>query len=131
MRAFITRIRVAVLESPGWKTFFSALIPIFVAVLSGTFVVEITVDGKFDWTLFYRSKSFYGLFALTILSYKYYRALYVYERDTERFLDVDYCRAYMRSQCLPEAAERYKVIIRTGNIGELTRAMNEVEKVLK
>jgi len=131
MHALITRIRVAILESPGWKTFFSALIPIFVGVLSGTFVVEITVDGKLDWTLFSKSKSFYSLCVLTIISYLYFKELYLYERQTERFLDADYCVAYMRSKCLPEAAERYRVLIRTGNIGELTRAMHELEKVLK
>jgi hypothetical protein len=131
MRAFISRIRVAVLESPGWKTFFSALIPIFVGVLSGTFVVEITVDGKLDWTLFAKSKSFYSLCALTFISYLYFKELYLYERQTERFLDADYCVAYMRSKCLPEAAERYKELIRGGNFGELAQAMDEVERILK
>jgi hypothetical protein len=131
MLAFITRIRIAILESPGWKTFFSALIPIFVGVLSGTFVVEITVEGKLDWALFYKSKSFYGLCVVTLICYLYFRELYHYERQTEKFLDADYCVAYMRSKCLPEAAERYKEIIRKGNFGELARAMDEVERILR
>jgi hypothetical protein len=131
MRALLANIRLVILESAGWKTFFYVLIPIFVGVLSGTFVAEITQNSTLEWSLFYRSKSFYGLCVLTILIYKYFRAVYIHERTVDRFRDVDYCRAYVRSQCLPEAAERYKVLIRTGEIGEFTKAMAEVEKALK
>lgn len=48
-----------------------------------------------------------------------------------RFSDNDYCMAYMRSQCLPEAAEQYKRKIRDGEGGELKQAMDELKKVLK
>jgi hypothetical protein len=119
------------LESPGWKTFFSVVIPAIVGVLSGTFVAEISDAGSLDWSVTFRAKSFYGLLAMAFLSYLYYRALYLYEREVLRFLDDDYCRAYMRSKCLPEAAERYKASIRSGDKGELVSAMKELEKILK
>jgi hypothetical protein len=120
-----------ILESPGWKTFFSVVIPVIVGILSGMFVVEISHKGGLDWSSFYRAKSFYGLLAMMLLTYGYHRAVFLYEREVLRFLDDDYCRAYMRSKCLPEAAERYKTLIRSGDKGELVGAMKEFEKILK
>lgn len=119
------------LESPGWKTSFAVIIPAIVGVLSGTFVAEITNAGVLDWSATFRARSLYGLLVMVFLSYLYYRALYLYEREVLRFLDDDYCRAYMRSKCLPEAAESYKALIRSGNKGELVGAMKELEKILK
>lgn len=119
------------LESPGWKTFFAVVIPVIVGILSGTFVAEISNSGVLDWSAFYRAKSFYGLLVMVVLTYGYHRAVFLYEREVLRFLDDDYCRAYMRSKCLPEAAERYKTLIRSGDKGELASAMKEFEKILK
>ena len=131
MRKTISSIRATILESPGWKTFFSVVIPIVVGVLSGIFVTEIaTIDGL-DWSLFYKAKSFYGLIVISMVVYAYYRAVYLYEKNLEKFIDDDYCRAYMRSKCLPEAAERYKEKIRSGEGGELEAAMEEFERILK
>jgi hypothetical protein len=120
-----------ILESPGWKTFFSVVIPVVVGVLSGTFVAEITTSNALNWSAFYKAKSFYGLLTMAAISYFYNRAIYIYERNVERFLDDDYCRAYMRSKCLPEAAEKYKELIRSGEKGELASAMRDFEKILK
>jgi hypothetical protein len=39
--------------------------------------------------------------------------------------------AYMRSKCLPEAAEQYKLLIKNGTGGELKQAMDELKKILK
>lgn len=120
-----------VLESPGWKTFFSVTIPLAVGVLSGTFVAEISGVTGIQWSNFYLAYSFYGLLALAFLSYFYYKAVYLYEVEIERFRDDDYCRAYMRSKCLPEAAKKYRELIRSGNRGELAAAMEEFERVLR
>ena len=119
------------LESPGWKTFFAAVIPVIVGILSGTFVAEISSGGILDWSSFYRAKSFYGLLVMVVLTYVYNHAVFAYEHEVSRFLDDDYCRAYMRSKCLPEAADRYKTLIRSGDKGELVSAMKELEKILK
>jgi hypothetical protein len=73
---------------------------------------------------------FYALIALGVILFLYNRSLYRRDVAIERFLDDDYCKAYMRSQCLPEAARRYKELIREGNIGELKRAMDEVKRIL-
>ena len=127
----MSAIKASILESPGWKTFFSTIIPIVVGVLSGTLVSEITIDGAVTWKHTYKAISTYGLILVSIISYHYYKTVYLHEKSIEKFLDDDYCRAYMRSKCLPEAAERYKESIRTGNGGELLQAMKEFERILK
>jgi len=131
MKKLLTLIRTAILESPGWKTFFAVIIPIFVGVLSGTFVTEITSTSGLDWKMSYKAKSLWGLVLIVVFVYAYYRTLYLHNKDIERFLNDDYCRAYMRSKCLPEAAERYKSLIRNGEGGELAEAMHEIERILK
>src|SRR2546428_372466 len=131
MPAFTTRLRRYMLESPGFRTFFSAVVPIAAGALSGAFIFEITTPTGLEWMLFYKVKSFYALCVLSAVIYWYNRELFLYEREVKRFLDADYCIAYMRSQCLPEAAERYKELIRSGVGGELQKAMNELKKILK
>ncbi|PBB98371.1 hypothetical protein CK224_09820 [Mesorhizobium sp. WSM3862] len=83
------------------------------------------------WSYVYISKSFCGLVLLSAITFLYHRALYIHERKIEVFLSNDYCRAYMRSKCLPEAADRYRELIRSGNVGELTSAMEEFERIMK
>jgi hypothetical protein len=120
-----------VLDSPGCKTVFGFVLPIITGILSGTFVSEITTINGLDWKLAKSSKSAYGLIILVYFIYKYHRTIYMREKEVARFLDNDYCVAYMRSQCLPEAAEKYKRIIKDGQGGELKQAMDELRKVLK
>jgi len=125
------KLRQYILESPGCRTVLSTVIPVVAGVLSGTFVLEITPPAGLDWGLFYKAPSFYALCMLTVVIYWYNRELYLYEREIDRFLDSDYCIAYMRSKCLPEAAERYRELIRSGAGGELKQAMDELRKILK
>lgn len=131
MSGKIQQLKRTVFQSPALKTFFSALSLVATGVLASAFVVEINTPTGLVWSNFYRAKSFYGLFVLFLLLFFYNRALYEFETDVDRFLDKDYCTAYMRSQCLPEAAERYRQAIRTGAIGELERAMDELRRVLQ
>ncbi|WP_236207694.1 hypothetical protein [Pseudomonas tohonis] len=125
------KLKNVVLDSAGWKIFFSTIIPILSGVFSGSFISEITKNNTILWHDFYTSISFYILLIICTISYFYFKSVYIHERSIEKFLDDDYCRAYMRSKCLPEAAEKYKESIRTGNGGELTNAMRELERVLR
>ena len=120
-----------VLESPGWKTVFAFVLPLLAGVLSGVFVTEITQNSIIVWALFYKANSFYGLLFFGLCTYFYNRAIYLHEREISRFLDTDYCVDSVRSKCLPDAAERYTELIRSGNVGQLEQAMEELKKVLK
>ncbi|MFP6798889.1 MAG: hypothetical protein VCA39_07220 [Pseudomonas sp.] len=127
----LSDIKALIVESPGWRTVFAFIAPLAAGVLSGVFVSEITQNSVIVWKELYKAKSFYGLLILSLCMYFYNKAIYLYEREISRFLDADYCTAYMRSKCLPEAAERYKKLIRSGDGGELKQAMDELKKVLK
>lgn len=127
----LSDIKALIVESPGWRTVFAFIVPLAAGVLSGVFVAEITQNSVIIWKELYKAKSFYGLLILSLCMYFYNKAIYLYEREISRFLDADYCTAYMRSKCLPEAAERYKKLIRSGDGGELKQAMDELKKVLK
>lgn len=127
----LSDIKALIIESPGWRTVFAFIVPLAAGVLSGVFVSEITHNSVIVWKELYKAKSFYGLLILSLCMYFYNKSIYLYEREISRFLDADYCTAYMRSKCLPEAAERYKKLIRSGDGGELKQAMDELKKVLK
>ncbi|MDV6317817.1 hypothetical protein [Chromohalobacter sp. HP20-39] len=124
-------LKEKMIESPSWRTVFSFLIPVLTGILSGAFVTEITINGVVTWSLFYKANSFYGLLVTSFCIYIYNKEVYLFEKQVSKFADTEYCTAYMRSKCLPEAAERYKQIIRSGNGGELKQAMDEINKVLK
>jgi len=120
-----------VFESPFWKTFISVVLPILSGFFSGTLIVEITQETGISWKNIPKTKSFYVLLLLIFVIYIYNRAVYLRDKEIMRFLDDDYCVAYMRSQCLPEAARRFKELIRDGQGGEFRQAMDELKKVLK
>ena len=124
-------IKEAIVESPGWRTFFAFVVPIVASVFTGLFVKELTTPQGIIWLSFYKTISFYVLILIGICLYQYNKSIYVHDKEVSRFLDSDYCIAYMRSKCLPEAAERYKKLIRNGDGGELKQAMDELKKVLK
>ncbi|VVQ02477.1 hypothetical protein [Pseudomonas fluorescens] len=124
-------VKALLIESPGWRTLFAFIVPAVSGVLAGVFVSEITLNAQIVWAEFYKAKSFYGLLVLSLFTYLYNKAIYIHEREVSRFMDADYCTAYMRSKCLPEAADKYKKLIRSGGGGELKQAMDELRKVLK
>lgn len=125
------KISELVVESPAVRTLFFAIFPILFGVFAGSFIFEITTPHGLAWEEFYKSRSFYILLLLTVAFYWYSREVYIHDRELNRFLDANYCIAYMRSKCLPQAAERYKELIRNGSGGELQQAMDELRKILK
>jgi len=125
------KLAVWIIASPGVKTLVAVADAMLSGVLSGAFISEISTPIGLDWGSFYRKWSFYGLLILTVLTYFYHKTVYGCETDILRFADDEYCLAYMRSLCLPAAAERYNEMIRRGNFGELERAMAEVRRILE
>lgn len=120
-----------ILDSPECKTIVGYVLPILSGVFTGTLILEISTANGINWKLLISAKSLYALLLLTVVIYKYHRSLYRREKEIRQFLDTDFCIAYMRSQCLPEAAEQYKRLIRDGQGGELKQAMDEIKKILK
>lgn len=110
---------------------FSVFGTIVVGFFSGTLVTEMTVDGIISWKRFYLTASFYVLVAVAIVLYLYHKARFKMESSVLEFRDADYCVAYVRSKCIPEMAEKWRDRIRTGDGGELTRAMAELKESLR
>jgi hypothetical protein len=120
-----------VVTSPGVKTSASVSNAIICGILTGAFVAEISGPAGLQWGTFYWRKSFYALLLVGLLTYFFNLMVYKYEKDILRFADREYCLAYMRSRCLPAAAERYTAMILSGNGGELETAMEEIRRILE
>ncbi len=131
MKRRLSDLRLWILESPTSKALISTVLAAAIGVLSGSFVTEITTLAGLEWGRFHKTWSVYGLLAVTAAQVVYSRLLYNYEIEIMKFLDGDYCIAYLRSKCLPEVAEKYKTRIRNGQGGEFKDAMDEIREVLK
>lgn len=125
------KIEKLLFESPGAKAFINVILPIMSGFFSGVFTAQITGAKGLEWWRWYEAWGVYALIAILVILFFYTRASYRKEARVLDFADADYCIAYMRSKCLPEAAEKYKEIIRTGNGGELMQVMTELKKSLK
>jgi len=127
----MARFKAYILTSPEWKTFFSVVFPIAIGVISGAYVNEITTPDGVKWMRSWNLPTFYLLIAATALMVVFHRTLYLHDISIDKFRDDQFCLAYVRSKCLPEAAERYREMIRSGDGGQLKQAMAELKKALK
>lgn len=106
--------REKLLKSPLFKTLVGIFSIIVFSILSGAFITEITINGKLDWYLFYKTKSFYLLVVSCLFMYLYFKFQLSSEHSIEKFKDDEYCKAYMRQQCLPEMAKKANRLIKEG-----------------
>jgi len=119
-------------RSPTLKASIPALLSAGIGVLTGTLVVQITsTNGVLIWKYLFRSSSFYGLALVVLAQILLSRSVYISERNILRFADNEYCIAYLRSKCLPEAAAKYQEMIKNGDGGDFKRAMDEIAEILK
>lgn len=115
-------------KSPFLKTLVGIFSIVVFSVLSGAFVAEITVEGKVQWFLFYKTASFYLLVLCSFLMYLYYKFQLDIDVSVEKFKDDDYCKAYMRKQCLPELAKKTNDLIKEGKTnGRLKDIMTDLK----
>jgi uncharacterized protein YacL len=128
---YIKTLKEKLLDSPVSQVVLDTIITLAFGILSGTFVTEITVGGKISWKNAPHAISTYLLIFLLILYILYKRLMLGREQEIMAFQNDDFCRAYARSQMLPEMAKRARERIRNGSGGELLDAMKEIEKVLK
>lgn len=125
------KFKERLLESPLARVTFHVTSNVLVGLFCGGLIYQISGPSGLHWLEFYRHSSFYGLLITTAIISWYNRHLYEIEKDVLKFADNEYCVAYVRSKCLPAAAEQYRIAIRTGVRGELTKAMEELQRVLK
>jgi hypothetical protein len=125
-------IRRKLIESPAIKVTAIAITALLSNVFAAAFIIDITNSyGHLGWLSFYKSIYFYLGISLFILLYFYYRAIYNYDNNLENFLDLDYCKAYMRRECLPELAKKAKEDIKNNKNGAFFSTIEEIEKTFK
>jgi hypothetical protein len=125
------RLFRALVNSPLARIIVSSALTTAIAVCSNTFASDIQTKNGTDWGIFWKSHSFYFLAVVTVVFIIYQRAAYLTDVEIARFRDVEYCRAYMRSQCLPELASRSRDAIRNGHDDAITKAMEDLKALLQ
>ncbi len=115
------------IEEPLAKTIILGFNVASSSILTSIFTTEITIDGKLEWKHFYSTISFYFLLGAWGITYLYLRFIYQSETSIKKFEDDEYCKAYMRKECLPEAAKRANRLIKSGkNSGEIRDILNDL-----
>lgn len=120
-----------IVRSPLIKTFIFVISTIISGVLSAAFIFEISPLGKINWVLSYRVVSFYLIIFWVIIITIYNYLVCKKEIDILKFKDEEYCMAYIRSQCLPEIASKYKESVKIGNMRGLKDILAEVKRIIK
>jgi hypothetical protein len=113
---------------PISKTIVFAVSVILSGIFCGTFVTEITVDNSIQWSLFYKTSSFWIILVYLFFIYLYNIFIYKYETNMLNFLDDNYCSAYIIQRCLPELVEKYTSDLKAGKSPE---DMIDIKKELK
>lgn len=101
-------------SSPEIKTVVFILSVLISGILCSGFITEITKEGKLDWSIFYKTVTFWLLVCYSFIVYLYNRFIYRFEKNILKYLDENYCKAYIINACLPEMTERYKQELRSG-----------------
>ena len=127
----ISKIFDYIAKSPAIKTLVFGISTIVSSILAGLFIYEITCTGNIAWKSFYKANSFYWILLWLLLMYFYNAILFKKEIDIIKFKDEDYCKAYIRSQCLPAVAARYRNAVRSGNTSELKDIASEIKRIMK
>ncbi len=127
----LSRFTNFIITSPLIKTIIFVFSTIVSGILAAAFIFEISPSGKINWTLYYRVSSFYLIIFWVILIAVYNYIIYKREIDILRFKDEEYCIAYIRSQCLPEIASKYRELVKSGNMRELKDIVVEIKRITK
>lgn len=127
----LSRLFDYIAKSPLIKTLVFGISTIVSSILAGLFVYEITMNGIVEWETFYKAKSFIGILIWLLFVCLYNSFLYEREMDILKFKDENYCKAYIRSQCLPEVAARYRNLVRSGNTSDLKDIAGEIKRMIK
>lgn len=128
----IKKILIKIGSTPEIKTIIFILSVLISGILCSGFIAEITKEGELDWTIFYKAATFWLLIGYSFIIYLYNVFLYRFEKNILKYLDKEYCKAYILNACLPEITERYNQDLRSGKkTSELIDISKELKKLLK
>ena len=118
-------------DSPVARIAISTIFTIVLMILAGAVPVEISSPSGVQWKNVVHVGSFWTLLVVAAVWILYQRRVYLADLEIVKFRDADYCRAYMRSRCLPELAAQTQRAIRDGNDGAIKQAMNDLKNLLR
>lgn len=124
----LNSVKHLIAKSPLIRATINFVFIIVSGVLCSAFVTEINTLNGLSWMLFYKTKTFYLIIALFYLFYLYNKFLYKLELNINAFISDEYCKAYVRSQCLPALANKYRELIEKG---ESSDDVKEIHQALK
>jgi hypothetical protein len=124
-------VKQKLFDSPLIRTIIDVLATTIISFFTGLLTFDITKDGEIIWTDLYRSWSCYILILSISLYCIYTKLTYDIDKDIQKFKDDDFCRAYVRSKCIPALANKYSDMIKNGNLDDLKQARSEVDRILK
>ena len=107
--SFQEKVSVFFLSKPLAKTIVFAISVILSGILCSTFVAEITTPDGLQWGAFYRKWSFWAIVVFLIVVFLYNRFIYRVEKSVEKFMDDNYCKAYIIRSCMQDIVEKAKV----------------------
>jgi uncharacterized membrane protein len=101
-------------------------------ILCGAFIVDITTSKGLDWSIYNKTWTFYAIILLILIVYLYNRKTYSVDQNIRNYMDQEYCRAYLRSECLPDLAFKMNTLVKQGaNPQELKNVTDIIEGLLK
>jgi hypothetical protein len=118
-------------KSPFVRTTLSLSSTLAASVLSATLIGEMTTQNGIEWTRLTHTVSFYLLLLISVLLYAYHRSLFAYDSHVLKYQDIEYCEAYVRSQCIPEAVSQYRRAMKAGDPDQLKEAKSELRRLVK
>lgn len=124
------KLSVWLMKHPLAKTgafFFSVIVS---GVLCSAFVTEITSEGKLVWSECYKHCTFYciGIYLVVVLIYNY--VVYQAENAMSRYLDKEFCKSYILSNCLPEMTSQIRTNVKNGKtngLSDITELLNALD----
>jgi ABC-type bacteriocin/lantibiotic exporter with double-glycine peptidase domain len=122
---------IILFQKPIIKVIINNMFPIIMGVIGGLYTTTITDNSIIDFKSSFKKPIFYILIVMLFVNFTYNYVVYRYEKSLSRFIDDEYCMAYMRSQLIPEFADSYKVRIKNGEITDLEEIMKNFKKALK
>ncbi len=95
-------------RSPKTRLTITLMLTIVIGVFSSLFATEITPDGKVEWSLTFKTFSFWVLVLLSIVWLWVHIKFMEYDNSILAFADDEYCKAYMRKTELEAYAANIK-----------------------
>ena len=106
--SFQERLTIFFLSKPLAKTIVFGISVFLSGILCSAFVAEITTKDGLLWGDFYKKWTFWFIVLYLLLVFSYNVFIYRAEKSVEKFMDENYCKAYVIRSCMQDIVEKAK-----------------------